>query len=66
MMLKVSSPHITEVTPHTGRSFQSFHSKGRNIVAYMPQEHTLLGEQAMHSGDSEMDWLRKQFFKLSL
>lgn len=58
MMLKVPNPHISEVTPHTGRNLES---GGRNIVTDMPQEHTLLGEQAMHFGDSEMDQLRKHF-----
>lgn len=69
VMLTVQSTHRSEAAPPvmcTERNFQSFYSGGRDTVPYMPQEHRLLGEQAMHLRNSEMDQLRMQFLEGSL
>jgi len=61
VMLKVPSTHRSEVTPpitSTERNFQSFHSGSRDTVAYMPQEHRLLGEQAMQVRNPEIAQFR--------
>lgn len=69
VMLMVPSTHRSEIAPPimcTERNLQTFHPGGSNTVACVSQEHRLLGEQATHIRNSEVDQLRIQLLEVSL